>query len=105
MTSDEYQPVDHDHEDFLERARQREGFAEAYDELEADYDLTAELVAARARAGLTQEDVAAYMGTTKSSVSRLESGRKHSPSIRTLEKYAEAAGCTLEIRLVPRDRR
>jgi transcriptional regulator with XRE-family HTH domain len=34
-------------------------------------------------------------------MTRLESGRgKHSPSIATLEKYAHALGCRLELRLV-----
>jgi DNA-binding XRE family transcriptional regulator len=95
----DYKPINHDHDAFLERARKRSGFEEAYEELEEDYELTDELIAARAHAGLTQEEVAEYMGTTKSAVSRLESGGKHSPSVRTLKKYAEAVGCNLEIRL------
>jgi transcriptional regulator with XRE-family HTH domain len=41
------------------------------------------------------------MGTTKSAVSRLEAGGKHSPSLTTLKKYAQAVGCRLEIKLVP----
>lgn len=48
---------------------------------------------ARKQAGLTQEEVAARMGTTKSAVSRLESSLrtdKHSPSFATLRKYAHA---------------
>ena len=60
-----------------------------------------ELLAARSRAGLTQEDVAESMGTTKSAVSRLEAVGKHSPSVTTLKKYARAVGCEVEIRLVP----
>ncbi len=51
-------------------------------------------------ASLTQEEVAAHMGTTKSAVSRLEGG-KHSPSVATLDRYAKAVGCEVEIRLVP----
>ena len=37
--------------------------------------LVADLVAARTAAGMTQHDVAMQMGTTKSAVSRLASGR------------------------------
>ncbi|MEI6725896.1 MAG: helix-turn-helix transcriptional regulator [Actinomycetes bacterium] len=59
-----------------------------------------ELLAARAKAGLTQEQVAASMGTTKSAVSRLEAVGKQSPSVNTLKKYARAVGCEVEIRLV-----
>lgn len=44
-------------------------------------------------------EVAERIGTTQSAVARLESGRgKHSPSIATLEKYAHALCCRLELR-------
>jgi predicted transcriptional regulator len=61
--------------------------------------LVADFLAARTAAGLTQEEVAARMSTTKSVVSRLESGRRTLPSLRTIEKYALAVGATVEIRL------
>lgn len=101
MARDEYRPVPHDHDAFLERARGRKGFSEAYDDLEDEYLLVRELLGARVHAGLTQEEVAASMGTTKSAVSRLEGAGKHSPSVSTLKKYARAVGCGVEIRLVP----
>ena len=63
--------------------------------------LVAGMVAARARAGLTQEDVARIMGTTNSAVSRLESGCGTRPRLGTLQKYAQAVECVLEIRLRP----
>jgi DNA-binding XRE family transcriptional regulator len=96
-----YQPVPHDHQVFLEEAMKRNAFRETYEELAEEYALVRELLGARTRAGLTQEAVAKLMGTTKSAVSRLESVGKHSPSMTTLKKYAEAVGCHLEIRLVP----
>ncbi len=105
MARSEYRQVSHDHDAFLERALKRKGFREAYDDLEDEYLLVRELLAARAKAGLTQEEVAASMGTTKSAVSRLEGAGKHSPSVSTLKKYAEAVGCEVEIRLVPAPRR
>jgi DNA-binding XRE family transcriptional regulator len=95
-----YKPVPHDHEAMLARARKRKGFEEAYAGLEEEYSLARELLAARTDAGLTQEEVAASMGTTKSAVSRLEAVGKHSPSVTTLKKYAQAVGCSLEVRLV-----
>jgi DNA-binding XRE family transcriptional regulator len=105
MARSDYKPVSHDHDAFLERALKRKGFSEAYDELEDEYLLVRELLAARAQSGLTQEEVAASMGTTKSAVSRLEGAGKHSPSVSTLKKYAKAVGCDVEIRLVPAPRR
>jgi hypothetical protein len=44
------------------------------------------------------------MGTKTPAVARLEAGggsKQHSPSIATLQKYATAVGCRLEIKLVP----
>jgi DNA-binding XRE family transcriptional regulator len=97
----EYKAVPHDHKKFLKRASKQEGFVEAYDALEEEYALARELLAARSRSGLTQEGVADLMGTTKSAVSRLESGGKTAPSLKTLKKYAKAVGCRLHIRLIP----
>ena len=103
MADLKYEPVLHDHEAFLKKARKREGFRKAYDDLEEEYLLVREMLSARSKSGLTQEAVAELMGTTKSAVSRLESAGKHAPSITTLKKYAEAVGCNLEIKLVPKD--
>lgn len=101
MGGSEYEPVSHDHDAFLAKALRRKGFGEAYGELDDEYSLVRELLSARVQAGLTQEEVAASMGTTKSAVSRLEGAGKHSPSVSTLKKYAKAVGCGVEIRLVP----
>lgn len=101
MADTRYEPVAHDHEEFLKKALKRKGFGEAYQELADEYALVRELLAARARAGLTQEEVARSMGTTKSAVSRLEGAGKHSPSVATLKMYARAVGCKIEIRLQP----
>lgn len=101
MADIKYEPVAHDHEAFLKKASKRKGFKKAYEDLEEEYTLTREMLAARSKFGLTQEAVAERMGTTKSAVSRLESAGKHAPSLTTLKKYAQAVGCRLEIRLVP----
>ncbi len=100
MANLEYQPVRHNHKEFLERAAKRKGFQDAYDALSVEYAVAHQMLAARTKAGLTQEAVAAMMGTTKSAISRLESAGKHAPSLATLKKYAEAVGCRLEIKLV-----
>lgn len=104
MDEIKYEPVPHDHEAFLARARKRAGFRKAYDESGDEYAIIREMLAARLKSGLTQEAVAEMMGTTKSAVSRLESAGKHVPSLASLKKYARAVGCDLEIRLVPKDR-
>src|SRR6266700_3876198 len=77
-----------------------------YDAQAEEFALLDELLKARRQAGLTQAQVAARMGTKTPAVARLEAGggnRRHSPSVATLRKYAQAVGCRLEIRLRPRD--
>jgi predicted transcriptional regulator len=61
--------------------------------------LVADLVAARTAAGMTQQEVAARMWTTNSVVSRLESGTRTRPTLRTIEKYALAVDALVEIRV------
>jgi len=65
------------------------------------YRLTNELVAARVRAGLTQQEVGHRMGTTKSAISRLERGLVHRPTLTTIENYALVVGCRIDIHLLP----
>ena len=101
MANLKYSPVRHNHDAFLAKARARKGFTEACDAMELEYLVAAQLLKARARAGLTQDAVAERMGTTKSAISRLESAGKHTPSIATLQRYAEAVGCDLKVKLVP----
>lgn len=75
-----------------------------YERLGPEFELLRQMLKARHRAGLSQAQVAERMGTKSPSVTRLESALengKHSPSISTLRKYAEAVGCQLEINLIP----
>jgi DNA-binding XRE family transcriptional regulator len=69
-----------------------------YDALADEFQIARELIAARSRAGLTQAELAARMHTTQSTIARLESGRTL-PSMRTLERYAEATGSRAVVRL------
>jgi DNA-binding XRE family transcriptional regulator len=64
---------------------------------EGEFTLARELIAARVRAGLTQEQLAQRMGTTQSVIARLESGRRM-PGVRTLERLAQATGTRLVVR-------
>jgi len=71
-------------------------YRQAYQELEQEFSLAAAMILARARAGLTQEQLARRMRTTQAVVARLESGRVK-PSTRTLERFAAATGTRLKI--------
>ena len=72
----------------------------AYDALDEEFTLAAALIDARARAGLTQEELAQRMKTTQSVIARLEGGRVM-PTTRTLEKIAKVTGSRLKISFEP----
>ena len=76
-------------------------YRKAYEDLEEEFALSRAVIHARNRAGLTQEELARRMGTTQPVVARLESGRTR-PSMRTLERLADATGSRLLIRFEPR---
>lgn len=78
--------------------RKDSAFVEAYDSLEEEFAFASEVIAARARAGLSQAELAERMKTSQSAIARLESGRSR-PSVRTLEKLAAATGAKLRISL------
>ena len=60
-----------------------------YDALAPEFGIAAELLKARLRAGLSQAELAARMGTSQSTIARLESGQTL-PSTKALLRYAEA---------------
>jgi transcriptional regulator with XRE-family HTH domain len=75
-------------------------YRKAYEALEDEFAVAKAVIAARNRAGLTQMELARKMGTTQPVVARMEGGRIQ-PSLRTLQRLAEATGSKLTIRFVP----
>lgn len=75
-------------------------FRAEYDRLKPEFELARALLEARAKAGLTQAQVAKRMGTTQSVVARIESGRAP-PNLKTLDRYARAVGRRIAVKLVP----
>ena len=93
------------HREMIDEWMKEPEFVAEYDALADEFALFDEMLKARKNAGLTQADIAKKMGTKTPAIARLEaSGRhkKHSPSLATLQKYADAVGCRLDIRLIPR---
>lgn len=86
--------------DLHRRWMQNPEYRAEYEKLGPEFDLAYALIEARAKAGLTQEELARRMETTQSAIARLESGRVR-PSSRTLERFAEATGTRLKIRFEP----
>jgi ribosome-binding protein aMBF1 (putative translation factor) len=70
-----------------------------YDALALEFEISAELVKARLRAKLSQAELAARMGTSQSTIARLESGQTL-PSTKTLLRFAKATGSKFHVRLM-----
>ncbi len=91
------------HSELKEKALKKRKVESEYDSLEPECKLLHDLLKARQKAGLSQAEVAKRMGTKAPAITRLEtslSSGKHSPSIATIKKYADALDCHLEIKIV-----
>lgn len=89
------------HKELKARALERPDVKAEYERLDEELSFFDAFMKIRAAAGITQAEVAERIGTTQSAIARLESGGgKHSPSLATLQKYAHALGCRLELRLI-----
>jgi transcriptional regulator with XRE-family HTH domain len=91
--------------DFKEKALANPEVAQEYNRLSAAYDLRKQLIKIRKEAGLTQEEIAEILHTRKSNISRLENVHsKISPTLSTIEAYANAAGYKIEVKFIPQAR-
>ena len=91
------------HKQLKQKALFNKDIKKKYEELAVEFSVLRQFLAARKKDGLTQADVAKKMGTKAPAVTRLEASLasgSHSPSLSTLEKYANAVGCHLSIKLV-----
>jgi transcriptional regulator with XRE-family HTH domain len=89
------------HKEIKARTLARVDVKAEYDRLNEEFAFLDEFLKARSDAGVTQAEIAERIGTTQSAIARLESGKgKHSPSLATLQKYAQALGCRIELRLI-----
>ena len=85
---------------FRDKALKNADVKAEYDALAPLFNIKKQLVAARLSKGVTQEQIALKIGTSKSNISRLESlNNTYMPNLGTLMKYAEALGLRLDIGL------
>ena len=91
---------------FRSKALKKPGVKRSYEDLEVAYELRKQLIALRQKAGLTQEEVAKKLSTSKSNISRLENVHSSiSPKLSTIRAYADAIGYKLKIDFVLRRKR
>lgn len=72
------------------------GYQEAFDATRPEFELARQLIETRIKRGLSQSELALKMGTSQSTIARLESGQSM-PSLRTLNKFAQATNSELQI--------
>lgn len=75
-------------------------YQDAFADSEEEFSIARTLIAARTQAGLSQQEVAERMGTTQSTIARMEAGQSL-PSTRSLLRFAKATGCHLVMQLQP----
>ena len=86
--------------EFKKKALSKSEVKEEYENLKPIFEIKKQLLQARLEKGLTQEEVAKKMHTSKSNISRLESlNNKYIPNLMTLIKYANALNCKVDFRL------
>lgn len=77
--------------DHIEESLEDTDFQTEYDRLRPYEEFARIVIARRAALGLTQDELAACVGTTASAISRIESGQ-HATNAQTLKKLADAFG-------------
>lgn len=83
---------------FKAKALQNSDVKSEYDNLAPFFALKKNLIATRVEKGVTQEEIAQKIGTSKSNISRLESlNNTYMPNLSTLFKYADALDMQLDI--------
>ena len=73
-------------------------FKTEYEKLKPRYELIAQIIDARNKQNITQEELALRVGTQKSNISRFESG-SYNPSLDFITKVARSLGKEVHISL------
>ena len=85
-------------EEVHDRLMKDEEFKSEYEKLKPRYELIAQIIDARSRLDITQEELAQRVGTQKSNISRFESG-SYNPSLDFITKIAKSLGKEIHISL------
>ena len=85
-----------DFERYLEEQLKDPEFRKEYEALEPEYMIMQAMIDARTSKGLTQKELSIRSGIAQGDISKLENGNAN-PSIRTLQRLANAMGKKLRI--------
>ncbi|MDO8570819.1 MAG: helix-turn-helix transcriptional regulator [Candidatus Daviesbacteria bacterium] len=76
-------------EELKNKLMKKPGFVSEYQKLQPEYEIACQIIDARLKKNMTQEDLAKKIGTGQAVISRLE-GMNAKPSISLLYKVAQA---------------
>lgn len=85
----------------LNEQLQDEEFRKEYEAMKPEFVIIQAMIDARKKAGLTQKELSNRTGIAQGDISKLENGNGN-PSIKTLQKLAEAMNMTLKLEFVPK---
>jgi len=90
-----------DFREVLNKELQDPKFRREYEKVETEFAPIRAILDARMKKGITQATIAKKMGTTQSAIARVESGNAN-PSLKFMQKLADALDLRLDIRFLPR---
>lgn len=85
--------------EFLDEQMKDEEFRKEWDALEPEFTIRQAIIDARNAEGLTQKELSTRSGIAQGDISKLENGSAN-PSVRTLQRLANAMGKKLKIEFV-----
>lgn len=80
-------------------------FRKAWHDLDSEFELLESMIKARAKAGISQGELARKIGTKQPALSRLERGGFSKATVETLRKIADALDMRLVVKLQKKERR
>jgi DNA-binding XRE family transcriptional regulator len=89
----------YDFDELLKKQLRNVKFKKAYDDLEAEYDLAAQVIRYRIEQNLTQAELARRVGTSQPAIARLESGNHTNVTLSFLFRVARALELKPKLRL------
>lgn len=77
------------------------GYRREYERLESEFEIAQQILDARIKRKITQEELAKRMGTGQAVISRLERANAK-PSLSLIQRLAEALNLRFELKFYPR---
>lgn len=87
--------------EYKEKRMKNPSFAEAYTEMQPEFNVIRALIDARNTRGMTQKELSERTGIAQAEISRLENGTRN-PSIKLLQRLADGMDMILNVSFTPK---